>query len=397
MTRVIHTGDTHLGYRQYHSPERRADFLTAFRAVAEDALAGDVDAVVHAGDLFHDRRPDLGDVYGAIDVLRDLRDGGVPFLAVVGNHERTADHQWLDLFEALGLADRLGPEPTVINDVAFYGLDFVPRARRPDLTYDFAPHDSTHAALVSHGLFTPFNSDWDLSMVLEAAPVDFDVVLLGDDHHPDTAQVNDTWVTYCGSTERVSAAEREDRGYNIVEFEPNEDVAIRRRGIETRNFVILDLELGPGEGTSRITERLGQEPLEDAVVVVGIDGEGAAVAPAEIESFARERGALVARVNDRREFETAEAGTVEFADPEVAVAERLHEMAPSGAALRIDELVRTEDIPDSNLRGRVKTAVEELLEEDPNAFEPGTGEPPTPEPAESLDQPDTGPEDTAEP
>jgi DNA repair exonuclease SbcCD nuclease subunit len=30
MTRVIHTGDTHIGYSQYHSPVRRQDFLDAF-------------------------------------------------------------------------------------------------------------------------------------------------------------------------------------------------------------------------------------------------------------------------------------------------------------------------------------------------------------------------------
>ena len=379
MTRVIHTGDTHLGYRQYHSPERRADFLEAFRRVATDAIEADVDALVHAGDLFHDRRPDLGDVYGAIDVLRDLREADVPFLAVVGNHERTADHQWLDLFESLDLATRLGRSPTVVGDVAFYGLDFVPRARRPDLSYDFDDHSAEHAVLVSHGLFTPFNADWDLSTVLEASSVAFDAVLLGDDHDPDTAEVDGTWVTYCGSTERVSAAEREDRGYNIVEFDG--EVSIRRRGIETRPFVILDVELGPGEGIDRIVERLGQEPLEDAVVIVGIDGDGGAIAPADIEQFARERGALVARVNDRREFETAETPAVEFADPEAAIAERLHEMAPSGAALRIDDVVRTASIPDSNVRERVKTTVQDLLEADPDAFEPGTGDPPSVEPA----------------
>ena len=33
MTRVIHTGDTHLGYRQYHRPERKADFLDAFARI----------------------------------------------------------------------------------------------------------------------------------------------------------------------------------------------------------------------------------------------------------------------------------------------------------------------------------------------------------------------------
>ena len=137
MTRVIHTGDTHLGYRQYHRPERREDFLAAFRQVAADAVEDDVDAVVHAGDLFHDRRPGLPDLLGARDVLETLDDVDVPFLAVVGNHETKRESQWLDLFEAMGLATRLDGTPTVVGDTAFYGLDFVPRARRADLAYEF--------------------------------------------------------------------------------------------------------------------------------------------------------------------------------------------------------------------------------------------------------------------
>jgi len=78
MTRVIHTGDTHLGYQQYHVPERRRDFLAAFRQVVDDAVADDVDAVVHAGDLFHDRRPTLSDIMGTLDVLRNLDDADIP-------------------------------------------------------------------------------------------------------------------------------------------------------------------------------------------------------------------------------------------------------------------------------------------------------------------------------
>ena len=78
MTRVIHTGDTHLGYRQYHRPERTRDFADAFRQVVDDAVADDVDAVVHAGDLFHDRRPDLADIMTTLSILRELDDAGIP-------------------------------------------------------------------------------------------------------------------------------------------------------------------------------------------------------------------------------------------------------------------------------------------------------------------------------
>ncbi|MDL5361533.1 DNA double-strand break repair protein Mre11 [Halalkalicoccus sp. NIPERK01] len=373
MTRVIHTGDTHIGYRQYHSAERRADFLAAFERVAVDAIEEDVDAVVHAGDLFHDRRPDLQDLLGTLDVLRDLADADVPFLAVVGNHEGTREGQWLDLFSRMGLATRLDGDGIEIGETTFYGLDHVPVSRREDVEYDFAPPGTEHAALVAHGLFEPFAyADWDTEEVLESASVGFDAMLLGDNHHPDRAEVEGTWVTYCGSTERVSAAERDDRGYNLVTFDG--DVHITRRGLDTREFVFVDVDLAAGEGVDRVLERVGQHDLEGRVVIVTVDGEGEPVTPAEVESFARERGALIARVSDKREIEESTAFDVSFSDPDAAVRERLSEMGLSAAASDIDETVRASKIADSNVREAVEERVRSLLEEEHEALVAATAD-----------------------
>jgi DNA repair exonuclease SbcCD nuclease subunit len=370
MTRVIHTGDTHIGYQQYHSPERRQDFLDAFEAVVADAVDDDVDAVVHAGDLFHDRRPDLQDLLGTLAALRTLAGADIPFLAVVGNHESTRGGQWLDLFENLGLATRLGAAPYRLDDVAVYGLDHVPQSRRDELDYDFEPHDAAHAVLVSHGLFTPFaHANWETETVLSESSVDFDALLLGDNHTPDTAEVDGAWVTYCGSTERASASEVDDRGYNIVEFD--DDVDIRRRSLDTRPFAFVSVDLGEGEGIERVREQVRQYDLDDAVVIVEITGDGEPVTPASVEEFAAEEGALVARVTDRREIDEAEADLdVSFADPDDAVRERVREMGLSTAAHDVDETVRASKVADSNVREEVKTRVSDLLESDDEAFSP---------------------------
>ncbi|OYR40483.1 DNA double-strand break repair protein Mre11 [Halorubrum sp. Eb13] len=376
MTRVIHTGDTHIGYAQYHSPVRRQDFLDAFEAVIDDAIDGDVDAVIHAGDLFHDRRPELVDLMGTISVLRRLDDAGIPLLAVVGNHESTRGGQWLDLFERLGLATRLGDEPTVVGDTAFYGLDHVPVSRRDDLDYAFADHDADYAALVAHGLFEPFGyADWDTEAVLAESDVAFDAMLLGDNHTPDVAEVSDTWVTYPGSTERASASEKEGRGYNLVTFDADaaggdDRVDIRRRALDTRPFVFVEVDLREGEGAARVREKVRQHDLDDAVVLVDVTGEGEPVTPAAIEEFATEEGALIARVTDRREVETDAEVDVSFADPEDAVRERIEEMALSEAARDVDETVRADTLPDSNVRKTVKGRVEERID-DLDAFEGG--------------------------
>ncbi|WP_227134813.1 DNA double-strand break repair protein Mre11 [Halorubellus salinus] len=387
MTRVIHTGDTHVGYRQYHSPERQRDFLAAFEAVVADAVDDDVDAVVHAGDLFHDRRPGLRDLQGTVAALRDLRDADIPFLAVVGNHEGKRDGQWLDLFEDLGLAERLGAEPRVVGDTAFYGLDFVPRSRREDLDYEFDGHDATHAALVSHGLFEPFaHADWDTDRLLDEATVTFDAVLLGDNHAPDTERVQDAWVTYCGSTERASASERDDRGYNIVSFDADEKadaggsdadandgvasaatgegVAISRRGLDTREFVFVDVDLELGEGADRVREAVRQYDATDAVVVVTVRGDGEPVTPAPIEELALDDGALVVRVNDRRDVTVDTETNVSFADPDEAVRERVRDLGLSEAARGIDETVRESAVADSNVRDTVEARVRDVVDED---------------------------------
>ncbi len=370
MTRVIHTGDTHIGYQQYHSPERRHDFLDAFETVVADAVGEDVDAVVHAGDLFHDRRPELQDLLGVLSVLRTLSDAGIPFLAIVGNHESTRGGQWLDLFERLGLATRLGADPVTVGDTAFYGLDHVPESRRDALDYQFESADAAdaaHAALVAHGLFTPFaHGDWDTETVLDESNVDFDAMFLGDNHVADSVQVGDTWVTYCGSTERASASERDGRGYNIVEFDGEIDV--RRRSLDTRPFVFVSVELAESEGAERVREQVRQHDLTDAVVIVDIEGDGDPVAPATIEEFALERGALVARVTDRREFDAEVELSVTFADPDAAVRDRIDDLGLSSAAIDVDETVRASKVADANVRREVKGRVESLVD-DLDAFE----------------------------
>ena len=376
MARLLHTADTHLGYRQYHLSARSEDFRAAFERVARDAVEAEVDAVVHAGDLFHDRQPALSDVMDAMSVLRVLDRAEIPFYGIVGNHEAKRDRQWLDLFSEMGLATRLDETPTVVGEVALYGLDFVGRAQREGFepAFESPPPSVSRTALVTHGLFEPFDhGDWDARELLAASSVEFDAMLLGDDHTPARRRIEtptETWLTYPGSTERASASERDQRGYNLVTLD--EEVDIRRRGLETREFVFVDLELRDGEGTERVLRRLGEHDLTDAVVVVTLTGDGERVTPADIEAEATEQGALVARVNDRREREDEETRTeITFADPDRAVERRIQELGLSEAARNVDETVRASKVADSNVADAVEDRVAELVEtSDAEAFEP---------------------------
>jgi hypothetical protein len=131
----------------------------------------------------------------------------------------------------------------------------------------------------------------------------------------------------------------------------------------------VDVDLAPGEGVERVREAVREHDCEDAVVVVKITGDGDPVSPAAVEELAIDRGALVARVNDRREFAEEGGVDVSFADPDEAVRERVRELGLSQAARDIDETVRASKTADSNVREEVTDRIRELADGDLDAFE----------------------------
>jgi exonuclease SbcD len=428
MATVLHTADTHLGYSQYHSEVREADFAAAFETVIDEAIANDVDAVVHSGDLFQHSRPDVTTLAETLKQLQRLDDAEIPFLGVVGNHEGTTGDQWVDIFDQLRLGIRLGREPTIIGDTAFYGLDHVSPARRSSLEYDFEPHDAECAVLVGHGLFSPVadGGRWPLQEVMDASSVRFDGFLLGDDHMPHVQVVRDATVTYPGSTDRTQSDQRAPRGFNMVmtgadteaEAVPTPDggaetpvglapdgpdvgerdadapwpasiteareegvrraiegphgespVLIERREMYTRPFRYLSVTLEEDEGAARVREEIDNADLTGAVTIIHISGTGDPVLAATIEEYARDAGAMTARVNDTRVFGSEEdADDVSFADPEAAVESRLHEMNLSRAGYDIEQRIREQDTPTTSMADAVEGEVDDRIKDDPDHF-----------------------------
>ncbi|QLC51150.1 metallophosphoesterase [Methanolobus zinderi] len=368
--RIIHTGDTHLGYRQYHSEVRRQDFMDAFSRVIDDAIEMEVDAVVHAGDLFDSRNPTLDDILGTMELFSRLRNAGIPLLAIVGNHESKQDTQWLDLYASMGLVVRLGATPFLLGDVAIYGIDCVPKSRIPLFDYsvfDGKATDAGYNLLVMHQLMKPFAfGEWDMHEVLDAVPFDVDAVLLGDNHKHEIIKVDDTWVTYCGSTERNSTSEKEPRSYNIVSVS-DAGVDISRRIIRTRDFVFIPVTLeNDVDAYNEIFSAIKEYDVEDKVVFVNISGEPAAkVTFSEIEKFLLSRNALVPGIKDLRtgEISLDDAQVpVSFADPDDAVKEEIKKMHLTQGGLLVDEIVRDPSVVKTKVDAEVEKRVGDLLE-----------------------------------
>ena len=92
--RVLLLADSHLGFdlpvRPRSTRRRRGhDFLANYAAALQPALTGEVDLVVHAGDVSIGRPCATTLAYQAYEPLRRVADLGVPVFIVPGNHERS--------------------------------------------------------------------------------------------------------------------------------------------------------------------------------------------------------------------------------------------------------------------------------------------------------------------
>ncbi|MFQ5794729.1 MAG: exonuclease SbcCD subunit D [Candidatus Bipolaricaulia bacterium] len=337
MTQVLHTADTHIGTRQYGLEDRRKDFSQAFAQVIQIAIEEEVAAVIHAGDLFDDRYPSTEDLGDVLRELTKLNQVGIPFLGIVGNHERRRGAQWIDLFAELGLAVHLGAEPTYVGDIVVYGLDYSGR-REIELP------ELDDGVLVAHQMLDQVQVV-DGELKLEAlVGCGARIVLLGDYHQHKVWRQDGVLITYPGSTERWSLDEVARRGFNLIDLETGR---LTRREFDTRRFIYIAGNEDPIRG-------IDAHPVTGAVVAVYLKKSGHTVK--EIEEYGLTNGALAVQVRDRREddvgLEQIEV-SVEFGDLDRAVSERLDRMELSETSREIDHITRDREIADSNVDSEV--------------------------------------------
>ncbi len=316
-----------------------------------------------------------------MNILSRLKIANIPFFGIVGNHESKQNTQWLDLFEEMGLAARLGKKPQLVGDVAIYGIDSVPKSKIP--LYDYSGFEIPESLpencsklLVMHQIMPPSPfPDWDCAEVLENMPFKVDAVLLGDYHEYEKIKVGETWVTYSGSTERNSASEKEPRSYSIITLS-GEGLEISRRTIPTRNFIFITAKLDGEEKPyeqifSIVSERL--EEIPDSVVFLEVSGDsGSVLSFSEIEEYLLSKGALVSNVKDARIKEgfPEEVVVAAFSDPDRAVAEEIRRMSLNDGGLIVDEVIRNPDVPrsrvDEETENRLMGLIEEIDFKDPD-------------------------------
>lgn len=352
MVRLLHVSDTHLGYRQYHSDQRREDFMDAWRQCVDIANREGVDALVHTGDLYHSKNPDLET---QIDVAEQIRRLECPFLPIVGNHERKRDRQFVDHLE-MGF-DNVTPiaqnAPIEIGDVSIHGWDAI-SSTEWDTTDLTIPETQTEYDIVClHHLVSPIVPDrydpYRATEILNRFERDVDAVLLGDYHATVFEEMHETVLSYPGSTERTSAEEPGDKSVTL--WETGDELTHETVPLETRPFHRVRVEIRDSP-LDEIRSRLNDEDLDGSVTEVILTGERVEVNKSQIHRLVEASGAEISRVTDNRETDTEEITAVDWdaSDIESTLDDQLGELELSETTQQIEDIVRDPDVKKTHVR-----------------------------------------------
>jgi len=238
--RLLFLSDTHLGFDLPARPRavrhrRGAEFFGSFEAALAPARTGEVDVLLHGGDLLYRSRVPAWLSDAALAPLRRIADQGVPVLLVPGNHERgCVSHPLLALHQNLYIFDR--PRTVVLQKggirVGFTGFPYASlvRDRFPALLAEaragavaadvelLCLHHCVEGATCGPGDFT---FRYGPEVIPRAAlPRNVAAVLCGHIHRHQVLYDGLPPVIYSGSTERTSRAEAgETKGIVLLWFD----------------------------------------------------------------------------------------------------------------------------------------------------------------------------------
>jgi DNA repair exonuclease SbcCD nuclease subunit len=295
--RVLFVSDTHLGFDLPGRPRvvrrrRGDDFFQNFERALEAARIGDIDVVVHGGDLLYRSRVPAWLAEAALAPLKRLASAGVPVLLVPGNHERARmPYPLLAMHERLHVFDRPGSIVLEARGVraAFIGFPHTSGIRRrfPGM---FAAascgtaeadvrvlclHQCIEGATCGPGNYT-FHFGPDV-IPAAALPRDVAVALCGHIHrHQVLRSPGRPPVIYSGSIERTSFAEAaEAKGFVVLQLRPSGLGPFEFRPLPARPMITRTLSFGDTDGPdvhSRLMTALESTP-DDAVVQLRVTGQ----------------------------------------------------------------------------------------------------------------------------
>lgn len=298
---ILFLSDTHLGFDQPLKPRiqrrrRGPDFKAHYLEALAPAFRGEVDCVLHGGDLYYRSRIPDSLIAEAFEPLLHIADSGIPVLLVPGNHERGNIRQsLLEKHEGIHVFNRPGTVELNLKgmNVSFSAFPFhrdnirdnfqrlVKETGAESSRSDFrflCVHQAFSGAAVGIQNYR-FRRGKDVIDPLHT-PSFFQAVLSGHIHRYQflerslSGEKLKVPVLYPGSINRTSFAERrEAKGYCLLNCRLEEGKAVFSHSfvpVSSRPMFVLyqkDLPRSKEELKSKLKSKLCELP-EDAVVMI---------------------------------------------------------------------------------------------------------------------------------
>ena len=238
---ISHISDIHLGYAQFNLQEREEDLYEVFGEAIEKSISEHVKAIILAGDIFHNPKPNGAAIIRLARELKKLKEKSISVFFVLGEHDisRSNDVPLPYLFHNLGLARRLQPDsPVQIDNLLIYGFNKERRSNidngliRPfrklesilkdDIQKHTAQNQQLKKILVLHQGLYDFNK-FAGEIFSSDLPIGFDYYAMG--HYHDHIEkrftsLNDGLVAYPGSIDlgHNEAISDVEKGFLLVDL-----------------------------------------------------------------------------------------------------------------------------------------------------------------------------------
>ena len=339
--KILHFADLHLGVESYGRLDpatglssRLLDFLKALDQVVDYALESKVDLVLFCGDAYKSREPTQTQQREFAKRISRLSTNGIPIFLLIGNHDlpnAIGKATTTEIFDTLVVKNvyvsnrpQIYRIPTSSGEVQIVSLPWLRRSallskeETKNLTFDqmnqrlqqaltqviaakaqeldprlpaiLAAHVWVSGATVGSERSMTIGQEHALLLSNVAHPA-FDYIALGHIHKHQVLSHNPP-VVYAGSLERLDFSEEEDdKGFYLVEIEPDNETGKRRVSFDFhpvvgRRFVTINVDIEPqdAEPTSTVLRAIAeqQDKVRDAIVRLQIS------LSAEIEGHLRD-------------------------------------------------------------------------------------------------------------
>jgi DNA repair exonuclease SbcCD nuclease subunit len=320
-------GDAHLGCADY-TEKRRADFAIAFKSAVEVCMANGAAAICFLGDVFDSAlmRRNVEAFAATIrevgPVFTRLKEGGVPVLAIAGNHEfgRGREAGELGVLESLGFLYVLrGQERFLNGECSIVGFPWHAEEEvhaLPDRVRELRPRlKSKHRVLLLHNFVrgsTRIPSH--LGEIDQTICEGFDRVFVG--HHHDAEEVGPFVMP--GATEVQNLAEA-DQQKSVVVYDTTSGKAVFHKLPKTRDIVLLHHDMSEFVDRKHLFDtlaaKLGAKDVTTSFVCVRLVGQPrleCVVSKADIVNFLRGLNVIDRFVDVRTKRPTRDAPAVVY-------------------------------------------------------------------------------------